>query len=281
MNDCRRIKALMTDALFDELDRESQEFFLAHLEVCPRCASRFSPLNETLSVMKQRVRREPGEEFWEGFFPKLNQRMEEEMGRGESRPRIPSKTSKQWFGVPRWVFQASAAVLLLTVGIFIGRSLYLPKGSRTGSGPLYVQNVETDQGHGDLIRRAGNYIDKSKLILLALVNFDPQEEDPYALNLPFQQRISQGLVQQASLLKTELEEAKQKRLLELVTDLELILLQIANLEEEVDSDAIEIVRDGVDRKGILLKIDLFDMRETARGTTRSASDPSASRRNNL
>ena len=37
-------------------------------------------------------------------------------------------------------------------------------------------------------------------------------------------------------------------------------LQIANLETENDLDAIELVRDGIDRRGILMEINLTDLR---------------------
>ena len=48
----------------------------------------------------------------------------------------------------------------------------------------------------------------------------------------------------------------------LIDDLEVILLQIANLEAEHDVPAIELVRSGVDRRGILLKIQVEQMRRT-------------------
>ena len=277
MNECKKVKALLTDALFDELDAVDQDLFTSHVRDCPICAARFAPLNDTLSVMKKRERQEPDEDFWAEFWPQISRKFERELEQQQDRTQETPTHPKLWVGVPQWVFQAAAAILLVTVGIFIGRSLYFPKKARTGSGPLYAQRAEDTQKNEDLIRRAGSYIDKSKLILVALVNFDSREEDPFTLNMPFQQKISQDLVRQASLLKSDLEDAKQKRLLELVSDLELILLQIANLEDEVDTDAIEIVQDGVDRKGILLKIDLFDMRNTARGSTRPLSGSTASR----
>ena len=45
----------------------------------------------------------------------------------------------------------------------------------------------------------------------------------------------------------------------LVEELETILIEIANLEEQEDLPDIELIRDGVDRKGILLKINIHQM----------------------
>ena len=46
-----------------------------------------------------------------------------------------------------------------------------------------------------------------------------------------------------------------------MTDLEVILLQIANLETEYDLPTIEMVKSGVDRRGVLLKINIEEMRK--------------------
>ena len=112
----------------------------------------------------------------------------------------------------------------------------------------------------EFAKRTQNYFDRSKLILLAIVNFDPETEDPYVLNLPVQQRVSRELVQEASYLKAKLADSGERRLQNLVVDLEVILLQIANLESENDLESIEFVKKGADSRGILLKIRLMDIR---------------------
>ena len=53
----------------------------------------------------------------------------------------------------------------------------------------------------------------------------------------------------------------QNQIYNLISDLEVILLQIANLESEYNLPAIEMVKNGVDRKGILLKINIEEMRK--------------------
>jgi hypothetical protein len=97
------------------------------------------------------------------------------------------------------------------------------------------------------------------MLLLGLVNFDSDSEDAYALNLPYQKQISQNLVNEASFLKEELDAPAHQQLRDLIEDLEIILLQIANLESEHDLSGIELVKSGVDRRGILLKINLEEM----------------------
>jgi hypothetical protein len=67
-------------------------------------------------------------------------------------------------------------------------------------------------------------------------------------------------VAESGQLQADLEGPDQQRLRELVADLEVILLQIANLEAQHDMPGIEMVQHGVERSAILLKINLEEMR---------------------
>ena len=161
---------------------------------------------------------------------------------------------------PKWAFQAAAAVALIVVGIFIGRALFSPSFTGVQHAARQPDLATQPQPEMTLIDQSQNYIQRSKRILLALVNFDPAVEDPYALDLTYQKHVSRELVREASFLKNKLAESDKERLERLITSLEIILLQIANLESENDLDAIELVRDGIDRRGILMEINLTDLR---------------------
>ena len=144
--------------------------------------------------------------------------------------------------------------------MFIGKALFSPSIKGVQHASRQPDLTTQQQPETILANRSQDYIERSKLILLALVNFDPSVEDPYALDLPFQKQVSKELVREASLLKKELAESDQERLENLITSLEIILLQIANLESDNDLDAIELVRDGINRRGILMEINLTDLR---------------------
>jgi hypothetical protein len=155
-------------------------------------------------------------------------------------------------------------MLLVVLGIYIGRMIFSPSASEVQQArqlPTIGSQVEQS---AEYIHRAQNYIERSKLILLALINFDPETEDPYALNLPFQQQVSRELVSEASFLKQGIADSDQRRLRDLITDLEVILLQIANLESERDFEAIELVKKGVDSRGILLQIHVTDFHQSTK-----------------
>jgi hypothetical protein len=150
--------------------------------------------------------------------------------------------------------------LRLSSSAFISRSLFSPRITGVQLASQRLELTTSQQPETTLIHRSQDYIERTKLILLALVNFDPSLEDPYALNLPYQKQVSKELVKEASFLKQELADSDQERLENLIASLEIILLQIANLESENDLDAITFVRDGIEKRGILMEINLTDLR---------------------
>jgi hypothetical protein len=259
MKGCKKCRGLLVEALYGELDSKEKTLFEKHIGSCPSCAAEFKALTDTLKTMDERVRPEPGQGFWDGYWDRLAGRMGKERAAEETSRSWEKTLGRTWSLRPRWAFQAAAAIVLVIVGVFIGRMAISPgrtpvDSARRGEPASPIQPVENDP-----VLRARNYVDRSKLVLLALVNYNSSTEDPYALDLPYQKQVSQDLVTQAGELKSDLKKPGQRRLRELVTDLETILLQIANLESENDLEAVEFVKQGVENRGIFLKINLSEM----------------------
>jgi hypothetical protein len=256
MNDCKHCQSLFLEAFYEELNAQKKQFLKNHLKCCDKCKSEFEEMESTLQFMSKRVRPEPEKKFWDSYEERLAQRIDREK-------------TVQVEHVPRWSYQAAAALVLIVAGVFIGRMLFLPSTPE-------IQQASQQLTGAELVHRTQNYIERSKLILLAMVNFDPATEDPYALDLPYQQQISRELVQEASLLKKDLSESKQRRLENLIANLEMILLQIANLESENDLEAIELIKEGADSQGILMEINLTDLRRSfkKRNESRPLKQPS-------
>jgi len=264
MSDCKKCKSLFLEAYYGELDAQRKQFFKDHLLVCDKCQSEFIEMKSTLKFMSKRVRPEPPKEFWDSYEERLAQRIEKEETSEVERGSWWSKLADAFTLAPKWAYQAAAAVVLIVVGVFIGRMLFTPSASEIQQASQQPGVSAQQQPGTELVHRTQDYIERSKLILLALVNFDPATEDPYALDLPYQQRVSKELVQEASYLKRELAESDQERLENLIVDLERVLLQIANLESENDFEAIELVKEGVNSRGILMEINLTDLRRSIR-----------------
>jgi hypothetical protein len=118
---------------------------------------------------------------------------------------------------------------------------------------------------------AREYIKDSQVLLLALVNFDPETEGEYLADWSPEKRRSRELIAQAGSLKNDLSDPKQRRLRELVTELEMILIQIANLETTGDLDAVDLIRSSVGDRDMMFRIDL----EKIRGSDTDKPEPGA------
>ena len=266
MKACKKCRELLAQALYEELGTGDKALFEDHLASCSTCAAEFKAMKQTLETMDQKTHPDPGKDFWDGYWDRLATRMEREDAAAEVLSLSAGRRRGRIFGLaPRWVFQAAAAVALVVVGVFIGRTVFSPQRTAVD---LARQTSALGPAESDPILLARDYIDRSKPVLLALVNYDASSEDPYVLDLPLQKRVSQELVTQAGEIKSGLKEPGQRRLRELVAELETVLLQIANLEAENDLEAVEFVRQGVENGGLLLKINLSEMSGELSGTVR-------------
>ncbi len=259
MKDCKYFRTLMAEALLGELVPADRACLESHLAACPSCAKEYEGWRETLRLLDKRERPDPGREFWDGYWGRLMGRLEKETPVTTPAVRWWRRFVGQAPTLPRWMYQTAAAVVLVGAGILVGRLLLSPRSPLLlppGGEPVVAL---VPASSGDPAARARQYLDRSKLVILALVNYNPATEDAYALDLPLQKKISRELVTEAAGLKTELKAPRDRRLRELVSDLETILIQIANLESENNLEAVEFVRQGVATRGVLLKINLSEM----------------------
>jgi hypothetical protein len=277
MKKCSYWRKQIPEALYEELDTSSRSELELHLNTCGRCAGLYRAMAETVKQMDIRPAPDREAEFWEAYWDGLERRMARvTSGRNEKEAKETTGTNESAFkpgralGLPRWAYYALGATLLLVSGIFIGRTFFrqaIELAQSTDEVPLKsapnVQSkVATTVAESPLAARASRYLKRSRVLLLALVNFDPEAEGTFGLNLPLQKKTSEELIQEAAVLKKELR-SSDRRLERLVSDLEMILLQIANLKSGTDVAAVEIIKSGVQNKDILFKINLNEVRRSA------------------
>lgn len=286
----------MIEALYGELDATHAGEFEAHVSGCAECASLYEAMRATAAAMSERRRPDPGEEYWNQYYARLEARMERETTVVD----IARITARRRSYVS-WGYRVAAAVAVLAAGVWLGRSTMNhgttqpatglaqnhaqpDRGINTDStrivpndnvatrdvphgpieGPAHGNQKPQTGGHVQLASadaRARDYIDRSQVLLLELINSSPDTtrggEDDYRA----QQVRARSLVREASVLRDDLPGGDNRRMRELVTELQLVLREIANLESKNDLQAVEIIRNRVDREGVLMKIDVEQMRE--------------------
>ena len=266
MDTCRRMRKLMADALYDDLDQRQREKLDRHLRSCPACARQHRQMVETAEMMSLRDCPERDDAFWASYWDRLAPRLESERS-GDRPPRTKASTIQRPARNRPIGLRLAAAAALVLVGLVLGKWIWRER--QAPAPPPGPRATTPDQDHhlaSGPADRTASYLQESKVLLLALANFDPATDNTATLNFPTQKRISETLVREAVYLKSELGDTAQIRLRELVDDLEVILLQIANLEDEHDLQAIELVRSSVTKQGLLLRIDLSEL-------SRQVSDP--------
>jgi len=264
MSDCKKCQDLFCEAFYEELNAEQKNFVESHISICEGCESEYDEMISTLKVMEKRTRPEPEQAYWNGYWNKLARKMEEEKSLAPKTESWRHNFTRAFTFVPKWALQTAAAVVLVVLGIYIGKMIFSPSTPEFQQARQLSTVTSQVEQSAEFTNRAQNYIERSKLILLALINFDPETEDPYVLNLPHQQQVSRELVNEASFLKRGIADSDQRHLQGLITDLEVILLQVANLESERDFEAIELVKKGADSRGILLQIHVTDFRQSTK-----------------
>lgn len=256
MNPCRDYEPLFVESFYNEINAEDQRRLEEHLKECESCAAEYSGMKATLNTIGQRRKKEVPEGFWENYLPNLENRMQRE---NSEKPVSKVISWHQNLNTKyAWAVRLAAAIAFVSIGIFIGK--YFQNEPAPITSIPKTQDVEIVPATAAADERAMRYLKRSQVLLLGLVNYEPDQNQAYVPNLDRKKEISRELIQEAGLIKQDLNTPEQRRLKALVSDLEVILVQIANLEEKNDLPQIELVKNGVDRKGILLKINLEEMR---------------------
>ncbi len=259
MSDCQKFEDRFVDALYGELDPSNQQALDEHLKECSRCTELFASMQKTLHIMDGREHPELPQEYWNQYDQSLQKRM------ADAKPQ-----NVRWhsFGkIPGWALKAAAAFILIGVGVLIGRYYMTPTTQpQISQNPRIAPTVQRVSMDPETKR----FLDRSQVLLIGVVNLEPDADGNYSEDLTAQKKVSRDLIHEASVIKTNLKGPDKRRLNELVSDLELIMLQIANLETEHDQPEIEMVKSGVDRKGVLFKINLEQMRMS--GAAKSAPE---------
>lgn len=304
MNECVRTKEIMAEAYYGELGPDEKARFEAHLRDCPQCAAEYAETRAALDLMDKRERPDPGPEFWDGCWDRLSRRalwenIEEDESPAAGRS-VFGRLGRIFGGLPLWTYATVGATAVLLIGILIGTRLVpqqqapiMTAGANTKTAPQIpdiaappaapttlptqvpiraVQNpyVRAARPEGNVaapskaVLDADDFIDRSRILLLGLVNYGPETKDTYALDLGGKKAASRKLMAQAPAIKNALKASGQRKLRKLVSELELILLQIANLESDQDLDGVELVKQGVNQKGIFMKINLDRMAREAK-----------------
>ncbi len=259
MRRCEPWQELFGEALYGELSAEQRQSFDRHLATCPDCAREYEQLEVTVELLRREpLAPEPAalDRVWDRLAPQLDQEDRTEAWRWRrSRARILQGL-------------AAAAVLLAALGLALWQSWPVPEAPvRVVESP----SVLAPDPNRELRNAYDRYLGRATPLILAIANRDPSPPSLEGFDLDAERHLARQLAAEAQRLSERLEEGSRLgREQDLLAELEVVFLQIANLYRRQYSDGIDLLRSGLDQRSILFQLSVEEMRRQA-----AERDPSA------
>jgi hypothetical protein len=254
-NTCKKYEPYLAAQVFGDLNAADAQKLQTHLVDCAKCRVALAEMETMLGALGEARRPKMPEHFWEGYWYRLVERMEKEEQTAPKRIPLRERVSEWlrtiWVEQPLVIPLARTAgiLALLIIGVLVGHYWWPQETAQMAkTTPAPVTAVQA---------RADQWLERSKILLIGVMNedFSTVAQPDFSQ----QREISQSLVTEARAIRQEIDPSGNRQFLQLMSQLELILLQIAHLEAERDLTAVELVREGIDRNGLLLKINITEM----------------------
>jgi hypothetical protein len=269
---CKDFKGMVVDVLYnyDQLPGEDKHLFHAHLTTCPACAVEYEEMAGVLALMDQRDKPEMEEEFWDSYYPRLQEKIKKQEKQekvsliksfcGGFRGAVFSKRAPLAAGgkLRRWMLYPAAAVLLIVIGIVIGRYLYLPPvpgkiGVESNVSPVVAEHFES-----------------LRPLLIDCANYDVQETGSGEDFVLIDKKTLKKLAWQNLLLKRIAARGNDVVLTQVLEELELVLLELSNAEpggsngDIAGKETIGRVREILKKNDTLFKMKIYNKSEDNR-----------------
>lgn len=257
---CETGRDLLIRDLAGELDAAGRRELAAHLAGCPGCSREHRELGETRDLLLVARPPRPGSGEPAGLWQRLEPRLDA-LDRERRRVRLRGRRS-----LPVWALPAAAALAAAGLGLWLVLGLGTPARQPSRATPERVAAAPAGES------RLDRYLARAEPVLLAISNRPPGPPELAAFDRSAERRRARELADEAAAVKAEIAGSGRIATLELLSDLELIFLQVANLGEDQYRDGMELVRASLDRRAILFQVTLEGMRRDGDRETGGRAD---------
>jgi hypothetical protein len=232
---CGRQESDLLLLLYGDLDDAARRELEAHARTCASCASSLLSLKSVLDTVGSAHLKQRATVEFPGSWTSL---------RASLLLASPSRGHAWWKGAAR-----AAAILLLAGASFaVGRLTHPWQPSQAPAERDAGARLDSAGRLALFSQRTNDYLDRSRMVLLELANGDVQ---PGRLSLS---QASTTLLQENPEARRVAREVADRRLQELVAELETILGQIVQLHDAVQADRI---RTYVNNSGVLEQLEIL------------------------
>ena len=250
---CKNVRDRLSDYLDNNLSGSEKRDFEAHIKECRSCEAEVTAFRSIIAEASSLDRVAAPDSLWSKIAVELDSTDEPIYSRVKAGLFTLKNRFENSLPIPLPALRIVGVAVVLLAGVFIGRYFMPFVGEQNIS-----QHGTIPETAIQLVQiRADDYVEKSRILFLGLVNADSSEAEK--MDWRSEKTMARKLINEASFIKENLSPGQDEQIKLLVEELELILLQIANLEQQHDLESIELIKSGIDRKGLLLKINVHDL----------------------
>lgn len=271
---CKTVEQLISAHLDGEVTASDWREAQAHIEGCPRCTATLATFKRSTDLYQQELApREPSVDLWAGVSERIH---------GLQQPSRASRRVERlkqlW---EEFIFRPIPAIRFAQVGFVFAALLgFMLVQFQPKDGAELARTVEPEpMDRGGEIRSAPfaptrprreprvqpvladyveKYLEKAGVLLLEVKNSDVEPDSEELVDL---RQASQNLLEETILIKQDLKEIDLTMLKKTVEQLEMVLLDIANLSEMPENEEIDLLKAAIVQKDLLIKIEIYDAKK--------------------
>jgi hypothetical protein len=206
-----------------------------HLGECDHCRALYGSLQRALNVVDSLPVPEPGAEYAERVWQRIEHR-------------LPARRGVGWvWALPapwRWAAAGAAFAALLAAAFLAGRLYPHPRP------PAQLAAADPQAGERILLVAVGDYLERSQMVLIELANANSKGP----LDISAEQERAVDLVSENRLYRQTAAHTGDAAVASVLDELERVLLDIAHAPSRLSPAELERLRQRLEAEGILFKI---------------------------
>ncbi len=261
-NRCDNVEILISAYLDGEATESEWTEAKRHIQTCKSCATTLRQFQQSTRLYGEKMpRRLPQRDLWQDIMAEL-----EEPATVSLRERLHGYLQKFW---QEFVIAPAAPVRFAQAAViaFLAAFLLLKNHDTTKISEPLTRQMSLDRSamDSDIERQqflqASNeaqvkqYLEKAGLLLLEIKNSNAVLEPEGRTDLRL---ASQDLLKETILVRKTLEKAESQTLARTVELLEMLLFDLANLDNEPEDEELEHLRAMIVQGDLLIKIEIYE-----------------------